>query len=118
MSLSPDITELLVDPELGAQPFTITRRKGKWVEGSNTVDSTETIKAIGIIQPPSSEEMQYFPEGERRENCIAIYSQTIMHLSSGKDFADSVTWRGEEYKIIRVDRWDDYGYCVAYAQKR
>lgn len=118
MSLSPDVTELLVDPDLGAQSFTVRRRTGEWQGGRMKVVSDETLSAIGIIQPPSSEELQYFPEGERRKGMVAIYTQTILHLTEGEDIADDVTWQGEAYKIIRVDRWDDYGYCVAYAQKR
>lgn len=118
MSLSPDVTELLVDPDLGAQSFTIRRRTGKWQGGRMEVVTDETLTAVGIIQPPSSEELQFFPEGERRKGVIAIYTQTLLHLTEGEEIADDVTWHDESYKIIRVDRWDDYGYCVAYAQKR
>lgn len=113
-----DITELLVDPDLGAQEFTVRRRKGKWHGGRMEVSEDLSLTAIGIIQPPSSEELRFFPEGERREGMIAIYTQTMLHLTEGEEIADDVTWQGEPYKIIRVDRWDDYGYCVAYAQKR
>ena len=116
--LMPDVTALLDDSDLGAQEFTITRREGKWNGGRFEVTETKDITAVGIIQPPSAEELQTFPEGERRKGMIAIWSKTIMHLTEGKDITDDVTWRGEQYKVIRVDRWTDYGYCVAYAQKR
>lgn len=118
MALSPDVTELLVDPDLGAQEFIVRRRTGKWQGGRMIVAEDTTFTAIGIVQPPSSEELQFFPEGERRKGMVAIYTQAILHLTEGEDVADDVTWRGDEYKIVRVDRWDDYGYCVAYAQKR
>ena len=118
MSLSPDVTMLLVDSDLGAQPFVIRRRTGKWVGGRFEVNQTETINATGIIVPPSSEKLQYFPEGERRNGMIAIYSQTTMHLTDGKDIADDVTWHGDNYKIIQIDPWVDYGYNIAYASKR
>lgn len=118
MVLSPDVTELLVDPDLGAQEFSVRRRKGKWQGGRLEVAEDTTFTAIGVIQPPSSEELSYFPEGERRKGMVAIYTQTILHLSEGDDVSDDVTWQGEAYKVIRVDRWQDYGYCVAYAAKR
>ena len=117
MALSPDVTELLVDPDLGAQEFTVRRRKGEWLYGRLELVSDETLTAVGIIQPPSPEELQFFPEGERRKGMVAIYTQTMLHLSEGEDVADEVMWRGETYKLVRVERWDDYGYCVAYAQK-
>ena len=118
MALSPDVTELLIDPDLGAQEFTVRRRKGKWQGGRMEVSEDKTFTAIGIIQPTSSEDLQFFPEGERRKGMITIYTQEILHLTEGENITDDVTWQSEAYKVIRVDRWQDYGYCVAYAQKR
>lgn len=118
MPLSPDVTALLVDPDLGAQPFTVVRRKGKWSAGRLLVSDEETLVFTGIIQPPSSEQLAFFPEGERREGKIAIHTQSALHLSDGEDISDDVIWRGESYKVVAVNRWNDYGFCVAYAQKR
>ncbi|MBQ9211084.1 MAG: hypothetical protein IJ153_10925 [Clostridia bacterium] len=115
---NPDVAFLCVDPDLGAQPFKVTRRKGKWVKGSMTVTSTETLNPIGIIQPTSAEELAQFPEGERRRAMITIYTTTMLYMSEGEDFSDDVTWHDEQYKVMRSDRWRDYGYCVAYCQKR
>lgn len=116
--LLPDVTMLLVDPDLGAQSFTVRRRKSEWAAGRMTVTSDETFTAVGIIQPTTPEQLQFFPEGERREGTISVYTKEILHLTEGENVSDDVTWNGEQYKIIRVDRWQDYGYCVAYGQKR
>ena len=118
MALNPDVTELLTDPDLGAQEFPLRRRTGKWQGGRMLVDQDETITAIGVIQPTSSEMLQFFPEGERRNGMITIFTQTILRESDDKKTSDDVTWQGETYKVVRVDRWDDYGYCVGYAAKR
>lgn len=118
MTLSPDVTELLVDPDLGAQEFSVRRRKGKWQCGRLEMTEDTTFTTTGIIQTLSSEELSYFPEGERRKGMIAIYTQTLLHLSEDEDVSDDVTWQDESYKVIHVDRWQDYGYCVAYAAKR
>lgn len=118
MALMPDVTSLLLDHDLGAQRFNVKRRTGTWTGGRMIVSDTQIIQAIGIMQPPSPETLRTFPEGERREGIVAIYTQTLLHLSEGDDIADDVTWLGEQYKVIRVERWDQYGFCVAYAQKR
>lgn len=118
MALMPDVTELLFDPDLGAQEFEVTRRTGKWSGGRMAVESEETIKAIGIIQPPSAEQLAFFPEGERRKGQIVIYTTTTLHLTEGTDITDDVTWNGEKYKLVNVKRWDDYGYVEAYAELR
>lgn len=109
---------LLSDPDLGAQGYTITRRVGQWQGGRQNVVNEDNIRAIGIIQPPSPEELSFFPEGERRKGTIAIYTRAHLHLSEGEDISDDITWRGERYKLIRIDRWEDYGYCIGYAVKR
>ena len=83
-----------------------------------TVKTDETLSFTGIIQPTGAEQLQFFPEGERREGMITVYSKPLLHLTEGEDVSDDVTWNGEQYKVIRVDRWQDYGYCVAYAQRR
>lgn len=118
MFLEPDVTEIVDDPDLGGQPFQIRRRTIQWQGGRTSAATEETINATGIIQPPSSETLQTFPEGERRNGMIQIHSRTFMHLSDGEDVSDEVTWRGESYKVVRVDPWTDYGFCVAYAAKR
>lgn len=118
MSLMPDVTDLLHDPDLGAKEFIVLRRTGEWDGGRFRVKTSETIEGTGIMVPPSAEQLATFPEGERRKGIVAIYTKTILHLTEGEDIADDVTWMGEQYKVIRVDRWDEYGYCIAYAQKR
>lgn len=118
MALMPDVSALLFDPDLGAQEFTIKRRTGKWIGGRMTVDNETIIRAIGVIQPPSAEQLVFFPEGERRKRQIVIYTTTMLHLTDGSDIADDVTWNGEQYKLVNVKRWNDYGYVEAYAELR
>ena len=117
MSLMPDVWQLTLDPELGAQRFTYTRNAGTWVGGRMVLGTGSKITATGIIQAPTPEMLVFFPEGERREGQIVVYTPTTLRLSEGKDVSDIITWRGEDYRVVRVDRWDDYGYNVAYAQK-
>ena len=120
MALMPEVQFLVTDPDLGAQPFTVTRKTGAWQGGRLVIDpetGTQTIQAAGVIVPPQPEEMDRFPEGERRKDLKAVYTQTMLHVSDGDSVSDKITWHGASYKIVRVDRWDDWGFCVAYAAK-
>lgn len=108
---------LVQDPDLGAKPFTITRRRGKWRGGRLEIVSEETIKAVGNFQPPTQEQLAFFPEGERREGQVAIWTNTPLHTTKGEEVSDTVTWRGEVYRIIALDTWVEHGFCVAYGQK-
>ena len=121
MSRMPEVQFLLSDPEMGAQPFDIIRRTAKWVGGRlivpNDNSATQTVPAIGPIVPPKPEQLEFFPEGVRREDEKVIYSQTMMHVTEGEEISDTITWNGDKYKIVRADRWDEWGFCVAYAVK-
>lgn len=118
MALMPDVTMLLDDPDLGAQDFTVKRRAGKWFGGRFVVESESLFNAIGIIQPPTPEQLAFFPEGERRVGRIAIYTKQDLHLTEGEMISDDVTWNGEQYKIVNIERWEDYGFVIAFAEKR
>ena len=121
MALSPDVDFLMDDPDLGAHSFTIIRRTGEWRGGRLIIhpgeENTTYIDAVGLIVPPSSDQLEFFPEGVRREATKAIYSRTIMHVTEGKDVSDTITWEGDLYKIVRADPWNEWGFCVAYAVK-
>lgn len=116
--LMPDVTWLLSDPTLGSQHFTIIRKTGAWQSGRFVLDVAQNIPAIGIIQPSGSESLSMIPEGEKREGMVVIYTKTEIHLTEGSEVSDNVEWRGEMYKVLRIDRWQDYGFNIAYAQKR
>ena len=120
MALLPDVTALTVDPELGAVSFTILRHKGSWIGGRFVKDtqSQQSISAIGIIQPPSPAQLSFFPQGQKREGQIVIYTMTEMQMIEGEDASDDVVWRGDTYKVIRADRWLDYGFNIVYCEKR
>lgn len=116
--LMPDVTMLLTDITLGAQRVTVVRRSGQWTGGRFTETKTETLKATGIMQPATPEQLEFFPEGERREGQMVFYTKQTLYLTEGDRVSDVLIWRGEEYKIINLNRWQDYGFNIAYAQKR
>lgn len=118
MSLLPNVAFLCDDPELGAQEFTVTRKKGKWVAGRFIPQQPETMTPTGNIQSPTPEQLQFFPEGVRANETKVIYTQTMLYMTEGEDISDEITWNGHQYKVVRADRWEDWGYCVAYVARR
>lgn len=118
MSLSPDVAFLCSDPDLGAQTFTVKRSKGVWTAGRLIPGKPKELPCIGIIQSPTPEQLQFFPEGARASETKVIYTQTMLYMTEGEDISDEITWNNHPYKVVRVDRWDEWGYCVAYAARR
>lgn len=134
MSLQPDITSLLLDPELGAQSFTINRTMGSWKKGRFVEDVT-VIKAIGNIQPATAEELEQLPEGDRRKGVIVIRTPTPIYETQVVDSpeespegsaqtpqkehtTDEITWRGNAYKVLSAMMWGDYGWYEAFATRK
>ena len=119
MALSPEVAYLCEDPELGAQPFTVKRMTGIWSNGRliDPGDGDKTFSGIGIIVPPDKEQLEFYPEGEKTNNKIAVYTRKEIRVTRDSRTSDRIIWRGEEYKTVNVQRFDDWGFCVTFAVK-
>lgn len=88
-------------------PLTIYRRSsgsfvdGDWVEGSTT--------EVGIyvnIQPLKPYEILQLPESERTRVWWKLYSADLLRTEKeGSWDADEFSWKGDRYKIMKVDDW-------------
>lgn len=128
MPLQPDITAALLDPELGAQPFTINRTFGEWKAG-RFIEETTAIKAVGNIQPATTEDLEQLPEGDRRKGVIVIRTPTPIYETGNQESeasqtpqkehtTDEIVWRGNAYKVLSATLWGDFGWYEAYATRK
>jgi hypothetical protein len=114
------IAEIVNDPDF-AQSFTITRSSGGQYVMGRWNNKTVLIQAWGAIQPPSPEELEQVPEADRVTGVIAIWTSQLIYETSGTSgntgsrISDIVTWQGENYRVVKVGPWQDYGYRKAYA---
>ena len=118
MSLLPEVAFLCGDHDLGAQQFTVNRKTGTWSAGRFIPGETQVLTPVGIIQSPTPEQLEFFPEGVRVNETKVIYTTTMLYMTDGEGISDEIIWNGHTYKVVRADRWDDWGYCVAYAARR
>jgi hypothetical protein len=113
------IAEVVDDPDF-AQSFTITRSQGgKFVLGRWT-NATVDIPMWGSIQPPDPEELEMIPEGDRIVAAIAVHcTQRIYETNTNQTngISDLVLWHGENYRVLKVYPWNDYGYWKAIAAR-
>ena len=116
--LSPDVAFLVEDEDLGAQDFKILRRTGKYIKGTFTEISRETLTKKGLVIPKDAEQLQFFPEGERKKGMITVYTRAELHMTEGGDVSDEIIWDGHNYRIVLVDPFTDYGFCVGHAARR
>jgi len=122
MSLRPDVTELLNDPDIGGgQSFDIIRRTLVREKGRLGAEQTVTIKATGTLQPAGFEALQQLPEADRSENVMIIRTTTPLQIGKSGDasdtLSDEIEYSGEKYKILQLKDWGKWGMYVAYVTR-
>ena len=118
--LLPNVTRVLKSTRLGAQAFTIIRpsgqwQGGRWVEGDP--EEAEEIKAFGNIQPATPDDLNQMPEGERRSGTIVIRTTQKFNMSGDGGSSDRVHWNDNDYRVVRINRWEDYGWDEAFLSR-
>lgn len=114
-----DISDLLIDPELGATTFTIQRKggefanEGEWVEASTSIPNV-----VGIIHPANPKEtVKFESEGDRPRYFVAIYSPVEIKASDDDELSDVIESDGHSYRVLAVRPWAQYNYWYALAER-
>ena len=116
-----DISQLFLDPDLAAVPFTVDRTTYRRTRGALT-PTTQTLSAFGCIHPGTPEMLQLMPEEEHHETFIAIHTSfrlTTGENASGSSFqaADRIHYAGSVWRVVRVREWAAFNYIQALAVK-
>ena len=116
-----EIETVLVDPELGAVPFTVERTTYRRVRGTLTA-TTQRIAGFGCVHPGTAEMLELVPEEERKETFIQIY--TSFGLCDGENQtgsvfrgADRILYQDSWWRVVRVRDWPAFNYVQALAVK-
>lgn len=113
------VSEVVNDPDL-AQPFTILRSTGSWLNGVWQSVTTE-IQNYGVIAEPSVRELEMIPEGDLVKGAMVFWSaQPIYgtHATNGVGgSSDILIWRGHNYRVLDVKQYQDWGFFRATATR-
>jgi hypothetical protein len=111
-----DLSRAVNDPRL-MQGFTIFRsvgsfQAGGWVEGAKT-----SIAAYGVVTVASVKDVQMLPQADHIGGEMIFYSTTQFYTTSADNSgtSDILVWRGENYRVMQVSPFDDYGFNSAIA---
>lgn len=114
-----DVSELVNDPD-NSQPFTILRNQGKWLNGSWQSGNQQQLAGFGVITPLTARDIKMVPEGDVNESLRAFYTATQIFTTNANAAVDStggssdvLVWRGQQYRVIGVKHYEDYGYYKA-----
>ncbi len=92
----------------GASQATSTLTGG-WIDGAPVPNPPLTLVVQASVQPLSGHDLLILPEGERTTERIWLYTDTELQTASGAlgTMPDVVIWRGIQYQVQRVDRWQE-----------
>ena len=100
-----------------AEVVTVTRTTGGgYVDGLYVKGGQSTFKTICSVQQPSPKELQNLPEGERDKDIRKFISKKPVFTTNDRDgdIADSIRYKGNNYKIISAGDWDSYGHTTSF----
>ena len=96
-----------------AQTYVVNRSSGSFQRGGY-VSTTTAIPFYGIIQPASEEDLLQVPEGDRATGMMGFISELPMYKTRAEGttsgIGDTITWRGQDYRIVAVTIWGDFGF--------
>ena len=118
--LLPDVTEILIDPELGGGvTFTVIRTLNVRT-GGNVTQTTQEIIATGNVQPENKSIQSSTIEDPMFES-IVIYTPFIFQTGSNSysEFTepDEVLYNGIKYRVTSVNNWQEWGFTIAHAER-
>jgi hypothetical protein len=118
-----NIAEIVNDPDF-AQCFYVVRSTGSFQLGG-WVDTPTTIGFYGVIEVATEKELKTLPEGDRITGALSFHTELpiFMTLAEGMPdygqggygksksrLSDIVLWRNQQYRIVKIYPWADFGY--------
>lgn len=111
-----NVSRLITSPNF-QQSFTVTRQSGDWSEATGEFETTvQTISMVGVIKPLTTKELAIQPEADRASGMINVYTLQAVFptgLTPQKRISDQVTWKGEQYRVLNMADYSDYGFYKA-----
>jgi hypothetical protein len=112
-----DVSEVMNDEEMGAQPITIRRPTTTTDATGLTTATYVDQRATALVQPATPFEIQILPEGSREGNIISVWTTTPIRISDAKSIeSDIVIVCGNSYRCIKLDPRPAAGYFRAFAE--
>lgn len=109
-----NLEEIVVDPDI-AQTFTILRSAGVYVNGT-WVSEITSIQAYGTVSVAEEGEVDMTAEGDVIRGARVFHTNVpILKTQENVGSSDILVWRGQQYRVLRVADYQDYGYYRAIA---
>jgi hypothetical protein len=109
-----NLSALITDPDF-TQQLVVQRSTGAFVLGGWQSSATP-LTIAAVVTVAKERDLQQLPEGDRISGAMLFYTMTELLQSTGgatPQTSDTLTWRGDVYRISKVWPYADYGYWKA-----
>lgn len=105
-----------------AKPVTVRRTDPGIVNGAGFyVDGAQTVVTMrACIQPLNGRDSEKLPQGMRTSDAYRVYADALLYGAESPDGrpADIIEHGGEDFRIVKVERWGELGnYTLAFAER-
>jgi len=114
-----DVTELLTDPEIAGELFTVIRRQQIVGATGGVTTSNTTYTARGSIGPVPPDQIAREPEQQYQGKTLSVVTMFRLRGASqlaGNEFQpDLIQWKGDYYVVTALDDYTAYGAGMVQA---
>lgn len=114
------IGSLLADRDF-AQAFTVLRSSGTFGLGG-WQNTTTSLTASGAISAANDSDLAQVEGGDRVVGALTVYTVSQLYLTNNsgagaEGLSDVIVWRGQQYRVVKLWTYADYGYYKAIAAR-
>lgn len=92
---------------------------GAYISGIYSKGVGTVFNTLISVQSPTPAEVKMLPEGERLKDIKKFISKAELFVDNDRNntLADIITYRGFDYKLIKVSDYQFYGYSRAFGAR-
>lgn len=111
-----DMIELLNDPDFTTD-FILKIAGGKRLDNGKFIEGFTCYNRNGVIQPAPQKDTQYLVDGDSNRAAVKIWSSEYVSAADNRapQLGDIIEWHCNEYRIVSVKDWSQYGYWQSLA---
>lgn len=112
-----DVSDLLLDPDLGATTFTRKRPATSLANEGEAANVYATATLRGIVQPASTTDAKLLDEGVRISDVQAFFTSGDVSVGGPGQLPDILVAGGVSYRVLHVQDFGNHGMRKALAQR-
>ena len=103
-----DVSDVLSDP-MFQTTFQVIRSVESVTSGGVAQQSTQTLRAMGVVTPNDDTILQRLMDGSRIAGSITVHTKFALTDGAGTTIADIVVWRNRQWTVTSVGDWGQFG---------